>query len=67
MFRNNYDVTNKPYLERVQKGYKVNKESEPKENKHQRNKKEKKQENKKDGSEKTSGPSDKGNNVDFYA
>lgn len=67
MFHNNYDVTNKAYLERVQKGYKINKESQPKENKHKQNKK---QADKKDGSIKNNNSvekSDTGNNLDFYA
>ena len=46
MFNNNYDVTNKGYLERVQRGYKVNKETEQKKEKPRQNKK---QETKKGG------------------
>lgn len=67
MFRNNYDVTNKAYLERIRKNYKIHKNAEQKEKKEYPNKK---QEENKPVSDKTNQlkeKTDKGNNLDFYA
>lgn len=65
MFNNNYDVTNKAYLDRIRRGYKVHKETEQKENKKEQKKNLEKSEKVLDKSKKEK--SDKGNNLDFYA